>query len=87
MDPGSAILGIAVMAGLVMITGLVSRGVIQYARLRAESRQGSSELHNEVAMLRDQVDDLRHQVIETQERLDFTERLLTRGGGEPREVG
>lgn len=87
MDPGSAILGLGVMAGLVLITGLISRSVIQYARLRAESRQGGSEVLNEVAGLRDQVDELRHQLIETQERLDFTERLLTKGKNEPREVG
>jgi hypothetical protein len=87
MDPGSAILGIAVMAGLVMITGLVTRSIIQFARLRAESRQGGPEVLGEIAGLREQVDELRHQLIETQERLDFTERLLTQGKSEPREVG
>ena len=86
MDPGSAILGIAVMAGLVMITGLVTRGVIQFARLRAESRQGGHEVRAEITGLREQVDELRHQLSETQERLDFTERLLTQGRSEPREV-
>lgn len=87
MDPGSAILGIAVMAGLVMITGFVTRGVVQYARLRAESRQGGQEVLGELAGLREQVDELRHQLTETQERLDFAERLLTKGRNEPREVG
>ncbi len=87
MDPGSAILGVAVMGGLVMITGLVVRGVIQFAKLRADARQGGGELMGEVAALREQVDDLRVQLMETQERLDFTERLLTKGRNEPREVG
>lgn len=87
MDPGSAILGLGVMAGLVLITGLISRSVIQYARLRAESRHSGSEILGEIAGLRDQVDELRHQLMETQERIDFTERLLTRGRGETHEVG
>jgi hypothetical protein len=87
MDPGSAILGLGVMAGLVLITGLVTRSLVQYAKLRADSRQGGAEVLGEIAGLRDQVDELRHQLIETQERLDFTERLLTKGRNEPREVG
>jgi hypothetical protein len=39
---------------------------------------GSPALEAEVAQLRIELDDLRHALVETQERLDFTERLLAR---------
>lgn len=80
-------LGAAVVAGGAVITRAIIRGVLEYARIHADSRTGGAELSGEVAQLRDQVEELRHQLIETQERLDFTERLLTQGRHEPREVG
>jgi hypothetical protein len=45
---------------------------------RLQGRGVDSELSGEVAELRDQVDALRHQLEETQERVDFAERLLSR---------
>ena len=40
--------------------------------------RGDAELRVELAALRDEVDTLRQQQAETQERLDFAERLLNR---------
>ena len=40
--------------------------------------RGDAELRVELAALRDEVDTLRQQQAETQERLDFAERLLSR---------
>ena len=39
-------------------------------------RRGDAELRAEIAALRDEVDALRQEQAETQERLDYTERLL-----------
>lgn len=44
---------------------------------RLRGRGGDADLTNEVAELRDQVDLLRRQLEETQERVDFAERLLS----------
>ena len=74
----------------IVTTGLFFWGVIQVARSpigqalgrRILGRHGHTEdpeLLAEVAALRDQVDTLQQQLIETQERVDFTERLLARG--------
>jgi chromosome segregation ATPase len=40
-------------------------------------RHGDAELRAEIAALRDEVDALRQEQAETQERLDYTERLLS----------
>jgi len=44
---------------------------------RLRGRSGDAELSGEVAELREQVDLLRRQLEETQERMDFAERLLS----------
>lgn len=72
-----------------LITGLMAWGVVQIARgplgqalaRRIQGSHGSadSELFAEMQQLREQVDQLQQQLIETQERVDFTERLLAQG--------
>lgn len=42
----------------------------------------SADESREIEALRNEIQDLRYQLEETQERLDFTERLLTRQAGE-----
>jgi hypothetical protein len=81
----------------IITTGLFFWGVVQVVRSpvgqalarRIQGRyapSGDSDLLAEVAALRDQVDSLQQQLIETQERVDFTERLLTRGHDVSREA-
>lgn len=55
-------------------------------RLQGRAGAEDEELRLEVGYLRDQVEDLGRQLAETQERVDFAERLLSRGvgQGEPR---
>lgn len=52
-----------------------------------KSRKGGVQLREEVAELRDQVDALREVQLETHERLDFTERMLTQVRDQARLAG
>jgi hypothetical protein len=74
----------AMLTGLLITVSLVWGGVRvahgplgQALAQRLRGRSGDAELSNEVAELRDQVDLLRRQLEETQERMDFAERLLS----------
>ena len=86
MGPGETMGLVAVMIGGSWIVSTIVKGVIQFARIKAESQSGGSHLMGEVSALRDEVAALRQELIETHERLDFTERLLAQGRAEPREV-
>jgi len=81
-----------------MLTGVITTGlffwcVVQVARSeigqalarRIQGRHGTidSEMAADFGALRDHVLDLERQLGETQERLDFTERLLSRGSASP----
>ena len=55
-------------------------GIALGRRIQGHHGSEDSEIQAEVAYLREQMDRLEHQVNETQERLDFTERLLSQGG-------
>jgi hypothetical protein len=86
MGPEAAIPLFGMMTGLI-ITGLFFWGIVQVSRgpvgqaigrrLQGRHAQGDPELIAEVAALRDQVDALQQQLVETQERVDFAERMLT----------
>jgi hypothetical protein len=79
-----------------MLTGIVSMLVIGFTIVRvAQSQIGQAlarrihgkgaadpELRDELHELREQVAVLEHRLAESEERLDFTERLLTRGRDE-----
>ena len=78
----------------VLITGGLIFGVVKVMHspvgiALARKIQGRSadddDLRAEVGYLRDQVEDMQRQLGETQERLDFTERLLARGKPVPEE--
>lgn len=84
-----------------MLTGIVSMVVIAFVVVRvAQSAVGQAiarriqgkgaadpELRGELEELREQVAGLQHRLAENEERLDFTERLLTRGKQEIRSDG
>lgn len=67
----------------IIVTGMVAWVVVRGMKMWADARQVPSgsdpDLLAAVDALRDQVVQLQHQVAETQERLDFTERLLAQG--------
>ena len=48
-------------------------------RIHGKSGPAEEELRGELDELREQVTALEHRLAESEERLDFTERLLTRG--------
>jgi len=77
-----------------MITGLITTGLLFWGIVKlAQSQVGSAlarriqghsggadaEFAAELNYLRDQLDGLRHELTETQERLDFAERMLAKG--------
>ena len=70
MDPG-------VLAPLIPITAIVAWGVVKVAKIKAQG--GSLDVPDaggRLDALEHEVGSLRHELNETQERLDFAERLL-----------
>lgn len=71
----------------IVTTGLFFWGVVQLARSpigqalarRIQGRHGAgdADLQADVLAMRDQLDYMQQQLSETQERLDFTERLMS----------
>ncbi len=66
-----------VMVGLVFIARSEIGKAIAHA-IRVNAGNADEGLEAEVQELRVGLEDVRHQLAETQERLDFTERLLAR---------
>ena len=66
----------------IIVTGMMTWGIVKIVKTWAEARRvpaGSDpDLIAAVDALRDQVDHLQQQLAETQERLEFTERLMIR---------
>lgn len=86
MDQHILALFIPILALSIPVIALVFRGLnhqaqirLEEARIRAGSLGGADD---EVAALRAEVDDLRRELSEVQERVDFTERILSK----PRET-
>ena len=82
MDPQVVVPVFGMLTGMVVI-GTMTYGLVRIARSWAEGRKAVAgtdpDLLAAVQALRDQVDSLQHQLAETQERVDFTERLLAQG--------
>ena len=76
MGPPAALIWIAAIAGAV----IVLRGPLGDALLRAvvNAEQGHEEVQPTDPAVLQEIDDLRVQLSELQERVDFTERLLAR---------
>jgi hypothetical protein len=81
MDPGAMALFIPILGILVGAFALFIRSHLGHALAdRIAGRTGGSPaLEAEVRELRGEVEALRGELIETQERLDFTERMLSGG--------
>jgi hypothetical protein len=82
MDQHILALFIPILALSIPVIALVSRGLnrqaqirLEEARIRAGALGGGEE---ELAALRAEVDDLRRELGEVQERVDFTERILAK---------
>ncbi len=61
----------------ILVTGAIVWGVVQGLKYRYGSQQADPALAGEVAALREQVEQMQHQLAEAHERIDFTERLLS----------
>ena len=73
------------LAALLIFVGIPAFTVIKVARLRASRPQASSvDVTARLEALERGVQDLRQELAETQERLDFTERLLSKAREERR---
>ena len=72
------VMTVAVIFGLVQLTkGPVGQALAR--RIQGRAAEADGEVRMELAELRDQVDALRGTLEETQERLDFAERMLSQG--------
>lgn len=66
-----------IAGGLELIRGPLGQALAR--RVQGTGHDGELEVRQDVAELRDQVEALRAALDETNERLDFTERLLAQG--------
>jgi hypothetical protein len=87
MDRQSLALLIPILALSIPVVAIVINGLVKIARLRAmgSGAEGGGELQGRLDALEQEVDILRHELTETQERLDFAERMLAQGD-QPRQL-
>jgi len=78
------VLMVTIVMGALAFTGTVASVSWAFVHMKVkrkeiEAQAGDPELGAEVYALREDVNEMRAQLAETQERLDFAERLLTAG--------
>ncbi|MEO8636389.1 MAG: hypothetical protein ABI587_14035 [Gemmatimonadales bacterium] len=79
-DLGGVVIPVLGMITGMMTTGAIVWGIVQIVKVRTHGGGApAAMLEQEVSALRDQMDHLSQQLTETQERVEFTERLLSRG--------
>lgn len=79
MDKQTVALMIPVIALSIPVVAIIFTSLVKMTRIKAEAQRGalaSPETEGRLAALEEEVVSLRHELVETQERLDFTERLL-----------
>ena len=84
MNPEGFAVFIPIVALCIPVAGIIFHGLEKVARLRVEeAKVRAAQLNGpsvaELAALRDEMGDVRRELAEVQERLDFAERLLTSG--------
>jgi predicted nucleic acid-binding Zn-ribbon protein len=79
MEPG------VFLAALLILVGIPALTVLKIARLRAARLQlPSADVTERLEAVEHRVEDLQQELAETQERLDFAERLLSKAREERR---
>jgi hypothetical protein len=82
MDKQIIALFIPIIALAIPLAGVIFYGLQRVARMRLEEARVNAGMLDkgseaEIALLREEVREVRHELGEVQERLDFTERLLS----------
>jgi predicted nucleic acid-binding Zn-ribbon protein len=73
------------LAALLIFVGIPALTVLKLARLRASRPQSApSDVTERLEAVEHRVEELQQELAETQERLDFAERLLTKAREEKR---
>jgi len=72
------------LAALLIFVGIPAFTMLRLARLRAERRDLPADVTARIEALESGMQDLQQQLGETQERLDFTERMLSQAREERR---
>jgi hypothetical protein len=71
---------IPLLALSIPVVAIIFTSLVKMTKLKADAQRAAlpnPEVEARVAALEEEVASLRHELVETQERLDFTERLLT----------
>ncbi len=84
MDKQALAMLIPIMALAIPVAAIIMGSLVKMAKFKAEGQRGalSPDADLRLAALEDDVHGLRRELAETQERLDFTERLLAQRTGE-----
>jgi hypothetical protein len=87
MNKGVLALLIPILALTIPVVAIIFSGLAKMSRTRLEEariRAGSLDPSGELQALRDEVDELRREVGELNERVDFAERLLAKSADRER---
>ncbi len=82
MDRHLVVLFIPILALSIPVLAIVMSNLVKMQKLKADAARGSTvkpDAEARMAALEDEVSALRQELGEAQERLDFTERLLSKG--------
>lgn len=82
MDKQALAMLIPILALSIPVVAIVMTNLVKMQRFKADAARGSTlnpDTEARMAALEDEVSALRQELGEAQERLDFTERLLSKG--------
>ena len=78
MDRQTVAVFIPILIFLIPVLAVTFNGLTKLARAKAEARSVDGDALDRIAQLETEMDHMRQQLTETQERLDFAERLLAK---------